>query len=86
MGAYNPTAKGTFVLGGTITTSGGIQAIKIDSHITEYNGAPFETDEYGIVYINGDNMYNGNTSDEKDGTAPDLRPDTLNFERVFVRQ
>ncbi len=85
-GASNPTAKGTFVLGGTITTTGGMQATEIDSHVTEYSGAPFQADEFGIVYVSGDTLYNGDDSGGADGTTPDLRPDTLDFERKFIRQ
>ena len=82
----NPTAKGSFVLGNVTMTTGGLQATEIDSHITEFNGAPFDIDDFDIFRIDGVNLYFGDISGINDGTAPALRPNTLDFNRVYMRQ
>lgn len=82
----NPTADGTFTLGNMFVTSGGLEATEIESNITQFNGAPFIIDEYDIFYIDGDNLYFGDVSGVNDASTPELRPNTLDFFGVFVRQ
>ena len=84
--APNPTAKGTFTVGNSLTTTGGLQASEIDTHITEFNGAPFDIDDFDIFHIDVNTLYFGDISGAKDGTSSALRPGTLDFNRVFRRQ
>jgi hypothetical protein len=83
----NPTASGTFTLSNVvITTTGGLQATEFTSRITATTGGPFENDDYDIYYISVDTLYFGNTKGVKNGTSLALRPDTLDFNRSFIRQ
>ncbi|TCS38749.1 hypothetical protein [Reinekea marinisedimentorum] len=84
--APNPTSSGYFSLGSDVTTSGGLQATEIDTHIEIYNGAEFDIDEYTIYYIDGTALYVGDDSGINDASSAELRPNALNFERVFVKQ
>lgn len=81
----NPTASGTFVIGNTITTTGGLQAKEIDSYVDQSSGAIF-ADGFVIFNIDGNTLYFGDTTGDNDGSTPELRPDTLNFDRSYERQ
>ncbi|MCU7809645.1 MAG: hypothetical protein KZQ77_00205 [Candidatus Thiodiazotropha sp. (ex Notomyrtea botanica)] len=82
----NPTASGTFVIGTEVTLSDGTQATEIDSHVDTFNGAPFQIDEYGIYRIEVDILYVEDDSGLNDGTTPALRPNSLDYNRPFIRQ
>ncbi len=82
----NPTASGTFVLGELITATDGTQAREIDTHIDTYNGAPFIINDYVIYRIVTDTLYLADESGGYDGSIPQLRPQTLDYTRPFVRQ
>ena len=84
--APNPTSSGTFTVGDTLTTTGGLQATEIDSHIDTFNGAPFVIDEFTIFYIDGNSLFLGDDSGALDALSDATRPDTLNFNREFIRQ
>ncbi|MEE9319068.1 MAG: hypothetical protein V3U76_01360 [Granulosicoccus sp.] len=73
----NTAFEGTYVLGDSVTTSSGMQATEID--ITDkVSGAT----TMSIVFIQDDMLYLG----DADLVAEVARPDTLNFNRGFVRQ
>ncbi len=85
--APNPTASGVFSLSGVaVTTTSGVQAFEFDSSITQSNGAPFDNDDFDIFYLNGNTLYFGIIDGVLDASTPSLRPDTLDFNRGFVRQ
>jgi len=82
----NPTASGTFSIGASVLTFSGPVANEIDTTITQQNGAPFIVNEYDIFYIEGNNLFFGDTSGPNDASSPALRPDDLDPFRYFVRQ
>ncbi|MFV2061244.1 MAG: hypothetical protein ACC653_11225 [Gammaproteobacteria bacterium] len=83
----NPTASGTFLLSDVvITTTSGLMATEFTTRITSTTGGPFENYDYDIYYISVDTLYFGNTNAVKNGTSVALRPDTLDFNRGFIRQ
>ena len=84
--APNPTASGTFSIGNSVTLIDATQAMELDSHINTYNGAEFKIDEYGLYRIEGDVVYFEDDTEVKDGSTPELRPNTLNYNRPFYRQ
>ncbi|MAA65553.1 MAG: hypothetical protein CL581_12330 [Alteromonadaceae bacterium] len=79
--APNPTASGTFVLGEDVMLSSGVTATELDSHITQFDGAPFDIDEYNVIYIQGDILYTG----EGEADSPQQRPTSLDYNRPFDR-
>ena len=81
----NPSASGTFTVGDTVITTGGLNAIEIDSHNEHTSGATFN-DQFIIFYIDGNTLYFGNANGVNDGSTPEMRPNTLNFDRSFERQ
>ncbi|RMD81389.1 MAG: hypothetical protein D6820_05200 [Lentisphaerae bacterium] len=83
--APNPTSSGTFTLGDTVTTTSGVQATAIDTHITRFNGAEFDIHDYNIVRLSENMLYLGDESGINDGETAERRPDTLDFERVFYQ-
>ncbi len=84
--APNPTASGTFIIGATVTLADATQAKELDSHIDTYAGAPFDIDEYGLYRIENDLLYIEKKSEPYNGTTPQLRPNTLDYNRPFHRQ
>jgi len=84
----NPTASGVFIVGGSVMTDDGEAGTEIDTHIDMFNGAPFDIDDFGVYLIDGDNLYFGDVDGEgeDDGSAPDLRPSSLDYNRAFIRQ
>jgi hypothetical protein len=82
----NPTASGTFTLGTSVSLSGGNSATQLDSHITTYNGAPFDIDDYTIYLINNSTLYLGAEDDVFDGSSPSLRSQDLDYDRAYSRQ
>jgi len=79
----NPQASYTFDIVGTVTTTDGLEAIAVNSQILTFNGAPFDAREYDIIFVEGDNFYSGL---EGAGLTPEERPDSIDFDRLFVRQ
>ncbi|MBZ0334602.1 hypothetical protein [Marinobacter sp. AL4B] len=79
--APNPTSSGYFTLGADVVLGSGITATELDSHVTRYNGADWEIDEYTIVYIENNILYTG----EGDGESPAQRPTSLDYDRPFDR-
>jgi hypothetical protein len=82
----NPTSDGTLTIGDALLTTGGLDATEVVTNITHFNGAPFILNAYDIFYIDGDNLYFGDVNGDGDTSTPDLRPSTLDFTAVFVRQ
>jgi hypothetical protein len=82
----NPTASGTFIVGNSVALAAGGSATQIDTHINTYNGAPFDIDTYGIFRIDTDTLYMEDDTGALDGSSPALRPDSLDFNRPFIRQ
>jgi len=58
----------------------------MDTHITQFNGAPFDIDDYSLYYLDEDIVYFGDTEGFKDGSSNALRSDTIDFNRAFYRQ
>ncbi len=79
--APNPTASGTFTLGDNVVLGDGVTATEHDSHITQFNGAPFIIDDYNIIYIQDDTLYIG----EGEAETPEQRPTTLDYSRPYYR-
>lgn len=79
--APNPTASGNFTLGEDVLLSDGITAIELDTHITQFDGAPFDINEYNIAYIDNDSLYFG----EGEADSPQQRPTSLDYDRPFFR-
>lgn len=79
--APNPTSSGTFTLGEDVLVSDGTTAIELDTHVTQFDGAPFDINDYTIVYINNDSLYLG----EGEADSPQERPTSLNYDRPFYR-
>ena len=52
--AISSTAEviGEYTIGDSVTTITGLQATIIDSHISQFNGEAFESNDYSIFYIN----------------------------------
>jgi len=84
--APNPTSSGTHTTGENFTTTGGLTATEMDTHITQFNGAPFDIDDYSLYYLDEDIVYFGDTEGFKDGSSNALRSDTIDFNRAFYRQ
>jgi hypothetical protein len=82
----NPKAAGNFVIGNQITTTGGLNATELDSHITSFNGAPFDENDYTIFVIENDILLLGDDDDFLDGSTAQLRSDTIDTNRQFIRQ
>jgi hypothetical protein len=82
----NPTSSGVFSLGGQIITSGGVESTIIDTHIDTFDGAPFIIDEFSIYYLDNNTLYFGNDNNANDGLSEATRPDTINYDRIFIRQ
>ncbi len=80
--APNPNASGTFVTGGKITASDGVQVTEIDIYVDRYNGAPFDINSYDIFYREGDTLY----FSYEDADDARERPNTLNYERAFHKE
>lgn len=79
--APNPTSSGNFTLGEDVLLSSGLTATELTSHVTQFNGADFEIDEYNVVYINNNILYTG----EGTTSSPDQRPTSLDYNRPFYR-
>ncbi|MFV8570255.1 hypothetical protein ACNQ6O_03500 [Marinobacter sp. SBS5] len=79
--APNPTSSGYFTLGADVVLGSGITATELDTHVTQYNGADWEIDEYTIVYINNNILFTA----EGDGDSPAQRPTSLDYNRPFYR-
>ncbi|MGK0524140.1 MAG: hypothetical protein ACI92N_001779 [Pseudomonadales bacterium] len=79
--APNPISSGVFSLGEDVLLSEGVTATEFNTHVTQFNGADFEINEYDIVYINNNVLYAGLES----GSSPELRPTSLNYNRQFYR-
>lgn len=77
----NPTASGYFTLGDKVVTGSGVTATEEDSHITEYDGVPFDLHEYTIFLIDNDTLYYGDGEAE----APEQRPTQLDYNRAYYR-
>ncbi len=85
--APNPTASGYIEIGNQVTTTGGLNATELDSHITTFNGAPFIEDDYTIFIIQNNVLLMADDYDDiLDGSTAQLRPDTINTNRQFIRQ
>ena len=82
----NPTSSGVFSLGEQIITSGGVESIIIDTHIDTFDGAPFIIDEFSIYYLDNNTLYLGDTTGVKDGLTTANRPDSIDYNRIFIRQ
>lgn len=80
--APNPTASGKFIIGGTRTSIDGEIVTELDVHIERFNGAPFDTKNYDIFYLDGDALYFSFEAAEE----PSDRPDTLDMDRVFYKE
>jgi hypothetical protein len=79
----NPTASGSLSVGADVMTTNGVTATEVDTEITRSsNPDVFVEETYDIFYIDGDNLYFG----EFEADVPEDRDDTLDFNRVFVRQ
>jgi hypothetical protein len=78
--APNPQAKGTYVIGEEVTSSQGVTAYSLDTHLTERD-SPFLEYGYTIFGIEGDRLYLG-----EDAETPAERPTELNFDEFFIRQ
>lgn len=85
-GFPNARASGVFIVGNSVTTTSGVMATELDTHITQTNGAPFIIDGYGLFYIDGNTLYVEHDADNYSGESPELRSDTLDTNRVFYRQ
>lgn len=83
--APNPIAEGVFSIGEEVTTSGGVVAQKLDSHITRYSGADFEDHDYTIFIIKNNALYLGDDSGFNDATALGLRPIFIDYNRIFYK-
>lgn len=84
--APNPTSSGTFSLGGEVMTESGIMARELDSHITIFDGAEFDVDNFTIYAIETGTLYMGKQTPEKDESTPELRETALDFERAYFAQ
>lgn len=82
----NPTAAGTYEIGDHITDINNNIVHQIDTHVTSFNGAPFDMHEYDIVMVEENTLYHGNSYGALDATSPARRPNTLNRQRVWHRQ
>ncbi len=82
----NPKASADFQVGDKLTVSGGVEATEIDSQIDRSEGAPFVANEFGIYYINSNNLYFGDSNGVKDGATAARRPVSLDYNRIYVRQ
>ena len=84
----NPTStlSGTIAIGSELTTTGGLQANEINAHTDTLNGAVYDDDSFTIFKITGNILYFGDDSGVKDATTLALRPDKLDFIRIFDRQ
>lgn len=79
--APNPTSSGILTVGEDLLLSTGLTATELDTHITQFNGAPFEIDDYTIFYIDNDTLYLG----EGEADSPQQRPTSLDYDRPFYR-
>ncbi len=79
--APNPTSSGNFALGDDILLSDGLTATELDTHITQFDGAHFDINEYSIIYIDNDIFYTAEGT--TDSTAQ--RPTSLDYGRPFYR-
>lgn len=77
----NPTASGSYTVGEDVSLSDGVTATKMDSHITQFNGAPFDINDYNIFYIQNNILYIG----KGDADTPQTRPATLDYDRPYYR-
>ena len=84
--SQNPTASGYTVFGNQVTTTGGLNATELDTHITIYNGAQFVVNDYTIFVIENDILLMGDDDGRLDGSTALLRPDTIDTIRQFIRQ
>ncbi|OOV88160.1 hypothetical protein [Oceanospirillum linum] len=83
--APNPIAEGVFSIGAEVTTSSGVVAQELDSHVTRYSGADFDTYTYTIFTIEGNVLYMGDDNGFNDGTTSALRPTAMNYNRAFYK-
>ncbi|WP_417597694.1 hypothetical protein [Oceanospirillum sp.] len=83
--APNPIAEGVFSIGAEVTTSSGVVAQELDSHVTRYSGADFDTYTYTIFTIEGNLLYMGDDNGFNDGTTSALRPTAMNYNRPFFK-
>ncbi|MBT2971693.1 MAG: hypothetical protein KME56_17435 [Candidatus Thiodiazotropha sp. (ex Ctena orbiculata)] len=76
--------SGTYTLGGTVTTTGGVDATEIDYHVTSAVGSSLPAANqyslYDIYYIDNDTLY---FSDES-STDAQSRPDTIDFSDAYI--
>lgn len=82
----NPTASGIFSLGETVIASDGVESVLIDTHIDTFDGAPFIIDEFNIYYLDNNTLYLGDDNNANDGLSEATRPDTINYDRIYIRQ
>lgn len=83
----NPTARGTVRLGQSVTATGGEQVIEVDTHITSFNGAPFDITEYGVIQLVDGGFYLAQTDPSGNGgTTPAARLMRLDRSRLYARQ
>ncbi len=83
--APNPIAEGVFSIGAEITTVDGVVAQELDSHVTRYSGADFDTYTYTIFTVDGNLLYMGDDNGFNDGTTSALRPTAINYNRPFYK-
>lgn len=83
------TAKGVFSIGDQFITDSGLTARQIDDHVTEYQGALFDINTYGLFYIDptdSNRLLFGDDNGTLDGLSPATRPTALNFDRIYIKQ
>lgn len=79
--APNPTSSGNFALGEDVLLSTGLTATELDTHVTQFDGADFDINEYNIVYIDNNMLLTG----EGEADSPEQRPTSLDYDRPFYR-
>lgn len=82
----NPKAIAEFEIGDEIIAEGGLEVTEIDSQIDRSEGAPFIANAFDIYLITNGDLYFGNSNCFNDGSTAALRPDVVNYNRLFERQ
>lgn len=89
---FSGTSSGTYTLGNTVTTEGGVAATEADVTLTEFTDSggvitvPATDDAFSldIWYQDGNTLYLGILIDDIDGQL--VRPTRIDFDTPFLRQ
>ncbi len=82
--APNPTATGKFSIGSSLENSQGETVVEIDTHITTFNGAPFDIQQFEVFLLKENKLYFSVEADDARLPSAQNRLTEIDFSHHFL--